>query len=296
MKKTLALLINPGAGSVPAEPDDAFIRGLTEAVSWAKVEVRLIDCDFGSCVDAVCRERHDYIAVAGGDGTARAVCEIVARENSGCVVIPLPLGTANILPKRLYGERDAKTVLREAGDYRELALHAGEMNGQLFFVAAAVGFLTSFAEAREIIRDGELHRHLGELWSHLNAGMLTLVSTRLDLYADGSSQRLVRTGAVVLSPGGIKALLDQNGTQAGEPRLEVITTRARDVREVASIGLSALMRRWRDHPRIRTRWVNSLKVDGREKLDIMLDGEPMHMDAPVEFTLRPEAVRFLAAE
>ena len=80
------------------------------------------------------------------------------------------------------------------------------------------------------------------------------------------------------------------------PRLEVAAADPRHIREAASLGLNALMQRWRDHPRVDTRWVDRLSVDGKEQISIMLDGEPQHLDAPATFEIRPEAVRFLAAD
>lgn len=166
----------------------------------------------------------------------------------------------------------------------------------MFFVAAAAGFLTPFAEAREALREGNPLRDLGTLWSHINSGFRTLLSTRLDLYADGEDAAYAKTSAVILSPGGLEALLDHAEVREGEPRLEVVAARARHMREAASIGLAALMRRWRDHPRVGTRWVDQLRVDtGDTYLDVMLDGEPLQLKAPVEFTLKSKAVRFLAA-
>lgn len=295
MRKSLVLLINPGAGSVPPHPEDAFIARLQAAASWADVEVHLMEGDFEETVLGVCRRKIDYLAVAGGDGTARAVCEILAGTDQNCAVIPLPLGTANLLPKRLYGERDAEQVLREAKDYGEIRLHAGEVAGKLFFVSAAVGFVTRFAEAREAVRSDGLLGGLGRLWRHSGAGLKAMLSTRLRLRFDGADRRGAKARAVVVSPGGLEALFAPGRAQAGEDRLEVITADPRDIAEVASLGVRALMAKWRDHPRIRACWANRLTVTGRGQLDVMLDGEPYHLDAPIEFTMRSEAVRFLAA-
>lgn len=296
MKKSLALLINPGAGSVPARIEDSFIDSLTEAASWADVEIQLLDNNFEQTIRDVCEQKRDIIAVAGGDGTARSVCEIVAEREIDCQIMPLPLGTANILPKRLYGDRDWRTVLEEAPGYREVKLHAGGLDGKLFFVAASVGFLTRFAEAREAVRDDGLFGGLGGIWRHASAGMESMLSTRLSLYADGAERRFAKVRAVMLAPGGIDVVLDTGAAEAGRPKLEIVTADPRHMSEVASLGVSTLMQQWRDHPRIRSGWVETLKVDGRDTLDVMLDGEPMHLKAPIEFNIKSEAVRFLAAD
>lgn len=296
MTKRLTLLINPGAGSVPPRPEEGFIERLARAAGWADVEVRLMDGNLEETASQACRDNTDYLAIAGGDGTARSVSQVVAREGTNCSVIPLPLGTANLLPKRLYGERDAETVLHEARGYREVRLHAGELDGELFFVSASVGFVAQFAEAREAVRDKGMFGGLGRLWHHAGAGMKSILSTRLNLYADGEEERYTRTRAVLLAPGGLGAMFEGYGWTPEKPCLEVAAADPRHIREVASLGLDALLQRWRQNARVETRWVERLKVDGREKLDIMLDGETFYRDAPIEFTLRPEAVRFLAAE
>ncbi len=292
----MVLLINPGAGSVPAQPEAGFIARLKDAAGWVDtIEVRTIDGEFEETVLHSCRERPDYLAIAGGDGTARAVCETLAKRGLSCRVIPLPLGTANFLPRRLYGDRDAYSVLRQAGGYDEVRLHAGEVDGKLFFVSASVGFLTRFAEARETVRSDGLLRSFGKTVRQVRAGFESLFSTRLSLYADGEDRRYTKSRAVLLAPGGVTTMFGADRSEPGKAKLEVVAADPRHVREAAALGVRALMAQWRDHPRIDARWVGRLKVEGRDRLAVMLDGEPFHMDSPAEFTLKPEAVCFLTA-
>ena len=71
MTKSMVLLINPGAGSVPARPEQGLIDKLAKAAGWAEVEVRLADGDLRDNAMEACRGEVDYLAIAGGDGTAR---------------------------------------------------------------------------------------------------------------------------------------------------------------------------------------------------------------------------------
>ena len=122
--KTLSLVLNAHSGTTRELGREKVLEAVHGSADWAKVIVHDCSETFKERVSKACAEPSDYIAVAGGDGTAAAVLNELVRTNCRTPVIPLPLGTANLLPKRLYGARSIETILREAPEYPVEPLHA----------------------------------------------------------------------------------------------------------------------------------------------------------------------------
>ena len=105
----LALVINRTSGR--------FVRGDTDALAEELTAHPAIDTvwEFGEDdIEARIRDADtqgfDGIAIAGGDGTIQAVACMAHRNGAKCPLLPLPLGTANMLVHRLYGHRSASEM------------------------------------------------------------------------------------------------------------------------------------------------------------------------------------------
>ena len=148
--RQIAIIANPASGQLARGDADAMLETLhaVDAVS----QVECVGDDLARTVDTAAQDA-DAIAIAGGDGTIRAVAEQVVRCGVRTPIIPLPLGTANLLARKLYGLRSAETILSEAAGWDRDGLPAGVLNDRLFLVAAAIGFPSTFARAREALRD-----------------------------------------------------------------------------------------------------------------------------------------------
>jgi diacylglycerol kinase family enzyme len=294
MTVRLALLFNPYAGAMQ-RPGGAGLRARLEAAAqWADVAVRVVGDDAAAAAREACDEGADILAVAGGDGTARAVAEAAAKSACPVSVMPLPLGTTNLLPRRLYGVRTAEQILAEAKDYTPVRLHAGALGERYFFILAAAGFPSRLAEAREDIRLRGKGRRFLDALGRARSALGSAFKPSLKLYADGSPVYFHRASAVLVAPGGLDAVLSMGPVEAGRTQLECIAARPRHVFDAAGITVAALMRDWREHARVRQRWVDELVVRGRDRLPVMLDGEPAEIDSPAAFSFIPEAASFLA--
>ena len=82
--------------------------------------------------------------VIGGDGTLRATLQRIIEADALHPVIPVPLGTANMMAKYLkisFSDEDLASRIAEAVKApRVVPLDAGRANGQLFIQVAGVGF------------------------------------------------------------------------------------------------------------------------------------------------------------
>ena len=290
----LSLLINARAGAASSEDPDDLRDALIQAARWADVRVHAVEGDPARAArDALDSDQPDLIAIAGGDGTARGAAEALAAAQSQAALIPLPLGTANMLPRRLYGSRDARTVLEEAQGYQTKRLHAGDCGGRLFFIAAIAGFPVMFGQAREAVRQGA--GGLSEALSSSRAAFATMFKRRLRLAEAGANKPFAVASAALFAPGGVAAVTAGPPLDPGPAQFECLHVRLRDSGQMASLTLAAIMDRWREHDAVERRWLDAAELrDGRSER-IMLDGEPVRLDTPVRFTLRENALTVLAA-
>ena len=293
--KTLSLVLNAHSGTTRELGKEKVLEAVHESADWAKVIVHDCSETFAERVSSACAEPSDYIAVAGGDGTAAAVLNELVRTECRTPVIPLPLGTANLLPKRLYGARSIETILKEAPDYPVEPLHAGDVEGHLFFCALMAGFPVRVGQAREALRpDGE-GRQPGRALSFLGKAMRAFGQTRMRLTLDDDEvMKLRRANALMTLPGGAAAMI--HGARPGDEVLEHIFTRTEEISDAlgALTGfLGEMFNMGELHP---LRSETSAVLDGPSRITVMLDGEVLTLKTPIRISLKPNAALFAAPE
>ena len=293
--KTLSLVLNAHSGAARELGRDAVLDAVRGAADWAEVIVHDCSDSFADQVRAACAAPSDFIAVAGGDGTAAAVLNELVRTGCRTPVIPLPLGTANLLPKRLYGDRSIETILKEVPTYRVEPLHAGEADGRLFFCALLAGFPVRVGQAREALRpDGQGRqpvRALTRLRQALRAFMRTRMRLTLD---DREMMKLRRANALMTIPGGAAAII--HGARPGEAVLEHVVTRTEDISDALGALTGFLGEMFNMGELYPLRSERCAVLDGPSSLPVMLDGEAMTLTTPIRITLKPDAALFAAPE
>lgn len=290
--KSLAIVLNAHAGRAQALTRDEMIGRVRAAAPWAELSVFDAGDGVVEAAEAACASGADAVAIAGGDGTAAAVLDAGRRCGCPSVMVPLPLGTANMLPRRLYGDRDFETVLSELPDYRTVRLHAGEAVGRTFFVALMAGAPVRFGQAREAVRPGKGGRRLGEAAHRLRQGLASLTGSRLRLELDGSEQKLSRSSAVIIAPGGFAALRGQD-PPPGPAMLEHLLVRHGDPADLAIKTASFIT----GLPNLAGAAIGSetpSTLSGPKHIHLMLDGEVLKADAPVTVRLIKDAAVFAA--
>ena len=293
--KTLSLVLNAHSGTTRELGKDRVLDAVRGSADWAKVIVHDCSETFQERVNKACAEPSDYIAVAGGDGTAAAVLNELVRTQCRTPVIPLPLGTANLLPKRLYGDRSIETILREAPDYPVEPLHAGEVDGHLFFCALMAGFPVRFGQAREALRPDGQGRQPARALTYLRKAWRAFGSTRMRLTLDDDEvKKLRRANALMTIPGGAGAMI--HGARPGDEVLEHIFTHTENISDAlgALTGfLGEMLNMGELHP---ARSEHSAVLDGPTKIPVMLDGEVLTLKTPIRISLKPNAALFAAPE
>ena len=82
----------------------------------------------------------DWVIIAGGDGTIRAVVEQLRKRSLDPYISVFPGGTVNLIAKELALVNDPVRWVRRVGKGRVESMYLGEANGSLFLTVAGIGF------------------------------------------------------------------------------------------------------------------------------------------------------------
>ena len=290
--KSLAVVLNARAGRVRALSADALLDRVKAAADWADISVFDAGEDIASAARAACASGADAVAIAGGDGTATSVLSAAREAGCGSLMVPLPLGTANMLPRRLYGDRGFDAVLAELPGYEPVSLHAGRAADHLFFVALMAGAPVRFGQAREAIRPGGSGRRLGEAMRRLRQGVSSMAGSRLKLTLEGAEQKVSRSGAVMAAPGGFSALRSEEAPP-GRDMISYLVVRPSDPADLA-LKTASFITGLPDPGGAAIVSEQTAVLSGPKHIHLMLDGEVFKATSPVTISLIKNAAMFAA--
>ena len=281
--RRIALVTNPQSGQLLRQAE-GYIEDLCKRSSFCCVE------DIHNGIDAALESALAHgataIAIAGGDGTIRAVAEQVARSGEHLPILPLPLGTANLLARRLYGDRDTLTILEEAPGYKLDSVPAGILNGRLFLVAAAVGFPSMFARAREVLRDQERPQPLWDSFKRAAVSIRHAFNPRLRYridYKHRAARR--RASGIYLS------------IRADDPTgFDCIAVHWRHFSDLLGMPWEAMAVHESEFATTRRLRVERLVAHSRKALPVMVDGEPFFVPDTARIRMIPHPLAVLRPE
>ncbi len=103
------------------------------------------------------------VVAAGGDGTLSLVAENVDAD---VPIVPMPLGTENLLATYFGFRPTAKCIFDAIGDGHSHRVDAGCANGKLFLVMASCGFDAEVVRGVHLKRRGHINRlsYAGPIW------------------------------------------------------------------------------------------------------------------------------------
>ena len=88
----------------------------------------------------VAEEKIDWVIIAGGDGTIRALIEQMANTGYMPYVSVFPAGTVNLVAKELLMHGDPHRWLRRVTKGVVTPVYLGRANGHVFLTVAGIGF------------------------------------------------------------------------------------------------------------------------------------------------------------
>ena len=276
----LALVINRTSGRFVRGDDEALAEPLTRHAAIADVW-EFGEDDMEARIASAREKGYDGIAIAGGDGTIQAVACMAHRNGAECPLLPLPLGTANMLAHRLYGHRSAESLLDAADTAGAEPFRPGLIGDEIFLVAAALGFPSTVARARELVRDADGMPPLPSLTRRVTAAARHAFRPRIRYRLGGENDEQKRASGIYI---------DLDGD---EDDMAYIAVNWRHIGDVAWAGFTLLTDiHDGERPGVHGR-TERIAARSRKPLPVMLDGEPVFMPRQITIERSNQPIHFL---
>ena len=294
MHSPVPVIVNASSGSGCGETEIAKLRGDFEA---AGVQVRIHAARNGAELASIARrvaaENPQVIVVGGGDGTINCVASALMGTRITLGVVPL--GTFNHFAKDLHIALDPEAAVRVVVAGHSICVDEGEVNDRIFLNNSSVGLYSSFVLLRK-----RQEKRLGRgKWHAMLWATLTVLRRRpfmdVRLQLD-QAERLHRTPFVFVGNNEYQ----MEGLDVGQRKrldggsLSVYTTQRQDRAGLIRLFLAALLGRLRQGRDFLAETTRSLRIESRHRhLLVATDGELTVMQTPLDYRIRPAALRVL---
>ncbi|MEQ8404883.1 MAG: diacylglycerol kinase family protein [Oceanicaulis sp.] len=224
----------------------------------------------------------DTLITLGGDGTAQAAAQAIYEAKGETRLVALPMGTANLLPRRLYSTRSTDDILSGLCDLAPTTLPGGVLGGNVFLVAAAAGFPTTFARAREAVRDSSRKDRLRTAVKRASAGFSEMFATRLRFAADGAeNEKLSRASGLMM------------WVEDHADHFDFAAVSVHNLGDLAGAALGAISEELRTDDRLLIRNAREVRLSSTRVIPCMLDGEPRNCGRKLTFRFEKQLVAAL---
>ena len=102
-------------------------------------EIKRFD-DIPAIADALESQQVDWVIIAGGDGTIRALIEQLANRKFLPYISVFPAGTVNLVAKELLMSGDPYKWVKRVTKGVEVPVYLGRANGHIFLTVTGIGF------------------------------------------------------------------------------------------------------------------------------------------------------------
>jgi len=259
----------------------------------AKIES--VDGDaIGDRAEAAVKGGAKLVVVGGGDGSVSSAAQALA--GSGAALGIMPLGTLNHLARDLGIPATLQESVQVIASGRTRSIDIAEVNGRTFVNNAAIGLYPLMVIDREAQQD-RLGR--SKRLAMLVASLRTLMRfhhQRLTLSIDGGEAR-VDTPLLFVGNNDYQLAFPAAGQRdkLDDGELCVMLMRKKGVPGFLAAVARALLGIQRADDMVRIDGVKQLKVDSaRSTITLALDGETLAMKPPLEFRIRPGALKVIA--
>ena len=294
MPEALPVIINGSAGTGHTEAECSRLSGI---FADAGLDARVLPARNGEELQAIARrvasEKPRTIVAGGGDGTLNAVAAAIAGTDTALGV--LPLGTLNHFAKDLNIPLEPEAAARTIAAGHSVAVDVGEVNGRTFINNSSLGLYPQIVRHRETQQ-----RRLGRgKWPALMWATVTMLrrspflSVRLSL--DDEQQRYMTTFVFI---GNNEYVME--GFNIGQRerldtgRLSLYVSQGRGRAGLLLLALRALFGRLHQADDFKALTAHNIVVETRHsRLHVATDGEVSVMETPLEYRIRPRALRVI---
>jgi YegS/Rv2252/BmrU family lipid kinase len=239
---------------------------------------------------------HTAIAI-GGDGTLRGVVNLLfAGDRDGPPVLPVPMGTANLMGRHLgiqWPDRLlTRAVLHTIQQQKIIRLDAGRANGQLFLLMAGVGIDAQIVHLLDRMRRGPI-----DMASYLLPAAMTFafytfpkITVRVDEKTVLSETPAIAIIGNVSEYGiGIPILTD---AISDDGLLDVCVMPCRDRLELIEILVQVAAGEHAQRESVIYTRGKQIQIDSEKPVAVQVDGDSAGF-TPLSVELLPGRVRFL---
>jgi len=274
-------IINTSSGGCDSESEQKILSiltraGIVEPKVWCG-EAKEMERSFAEAAG----QKLEVLIVLGGDGTIRTAAETCAEK--GSYLIPLPGGTMNMLPRALYGDVAWEESLKNTLAAPSLkVLSGGRIAGKQFLIAAIMGAPALLAEPRESLREGNIVNAIEKG----SVAFRKMFETKIQYLISGEMKGEVEAVALICP------LISEQMSDS-EQALEAAVIDVESAAEVIGLVSTAAFGRWRDHRNILLTRTKTMRVQSRNDIPALLDGEKINLGGSAEVTFVPKAVTVL---
>ena len=283
-----AVILNRNKG------DRGEVAAALSAVGIA-AKVEAVDGDaIGDRAEAAVKGGAKLVIVGGGDGSVSSAAQALAGSDATLGI--LPLGTLNHLARDLGIPATLQESVKVVASGKARRIDVAEVNGRTFVNNAAIGLYPLMVIDREAQQD-RLGR--SKRLAMLVASLRTLMRfhhQRLTLSIDGGEAR-VDTPLLFVGNNDYQLAFPAAGQRdkLDDGELCVMLMRKKGVPGFLAAVARALLGIQRADDMVRIDGVKQLKVDSaRSTITLALDGETLVMKPPLEFRIRPGALKVIA--
>lgn len=292
--KRLHVIVNRNGGSA-AKMGDTLAPEIEKAFAKADVAIEVATLDPKQIPDAIeAAAKAGRVIVAGGDGTAAGAAQILAGSDTELGL--LPLGTLNHLARDLGIPVDLDEAADITVNGQPAAIDVGEVNGQVFVNNASIGLYPLMVRKREGLRRA---KGWPKWLSTLPAAFAVLERLphhrlRLDW---GKGERAIVTPLLFVGNNIYSLDRGEVGKRSTltDGKLSVYAVTHRRRAALIWFAMRALVGRAERSLDFETLGeCETLTVSSSSgSIEIALDGELRRMDSPLEFRIRPAALRVM---
>lgn len=236
---------------------------------------------------AAARDSHDAVLAGGGDGTISTAAAIFAGGKTALGV--LPLGTMNLFARALAIPlvlEDAVTAL-VTGEKRQIDV--GEVNGEIFVHHVTLGLHPRIVAGRE---KQDYRSRLGKKLAGLRTWWRLVRQAprmRLRLTIDSRNVNIQTASVIIANNPFIERLGGLPHSEVPDQgKLALYAAQTRDWKELLAMSAQASLGKWESNSKLD--FLEGRRIDihsPRRKLLVSVDGELIHLQAPLKARIRP---------
>ena len=302
--KRVLLIYNPNSGKQVFASMLSKVNELKELVgklvghkNVVMTELRSFD-KLEGWADKIVAEKYDWVIVAGGDGTLRALIGML----EGCGYIPyisvFPAGTVNLVAKELLLTSNPIKWLQRVCKGHVVPVRMGKANGHIFLTVAGIGFDSLVVENVSSI-EKKLLSAMAYVWQTTEVMRKELLFNdwrySFKVRLDGETMRYNASSVIIGKSryyGGIYSLFKSGNLTNDAFDVAIFTGNTRE--DFLHYAVSIVLESLHMDRNVLFRKAHTIEIlSNEENFPVELDGDAV-TTTPLKIEMHPVILRFLA--